>query len=91
MANSISAALVKTTPDHSDFAMLLGVADSSTYNGKGWPSWLSPPSFQEKCYFADMKVRSKRFTAPIFPKCTPPRPNKRMQAVEHLKLLWHVQ
>lgn len=48
--------LVKTRADHSDFAMILGVADSSTYDGRGLPSWLSPDEWQDICYVADMKV-----------------------------------
>ena len=46
--------MVVTTADNSDFSILVGVADSTTYGGTPYRSWDAPPGYQEKCYAADM-------------------------------------
>lgn len=53
MAQSLSNAMLVTTADNSDFRMIVGISDSSTY-GEDFPSWNTPPSYQQKCYMADM-------------------------------------
>lgn len=43
---SIAQKILHTELDHSDFMILVGVADSSTYGGAGDPSWLAPQAWQ---------------------------------------------
>eukprot|EP00892_Ulva_mutabilis_P000098 jgi/Ulvmu1/10089/UM006_0036.1 len=54
MAASLSNSIVVSTDDNSDFAMVTGVADSSTFDSPPYPSWLAPRAYEEKCYVADM-------------------------------------
>ena len=54
MAATLSAALLVTSADNSAFVMLVGVADSSTYGDIPYPSWATPPDYEQKCYAADM-------------------------------------
>ena len=56
MAKSLASTVLKSREDGSDFALLLGVADSTTYGAAAPPSWATPPSYQQKCYVADMQV-----------------------------------
>eukprot|EP00892_Ulva_mutabilis_P000075 jgi/Ulvmu1/10068/UM006_0015.1 len=51
---TLSNSLVVTSADNSKFSMLVGVADSTTYGGTPYVSWATPPSYQQKCYVADM-------------------------------------
>ena len=53
MASALSNSILMTTADNSDFKMLVGISDSSTYNNIS-PSWGTPASYQQKCYVADM-------------------------------------
>ena len=55
MASTLSAAMVVTSEDPADFVMLVGVADSSSFGSTPFPSWLTPPSYEEKCYIADIE------------------------------------
>eukprot|EP00892_Ulva_mutabilis_P000083 jgi/Ulvmu1/10075/UM006_0022.1 len=50
----LANAIMVTRADNSDFKMLIGVADSSTYGDDGFPSWGTPPEYQQKCYIADL-------------------------------------
>lgn len=43
---SLSQKILHTELDHSDFMILVGVSDSSTYGGKGEPSWVAPLTWQ---------------------------------------------
>eukprot|EP00892_Ulva_mutabilis_P000076 jgi/Ulvmu1/10069/UM006_0016.1 len=51
---TLSNSIVKTTADGSEFVMLVGVSDSSTYGAIPFTSWESPPDYSEKCYVADI-------------------------------------
>lgn len=53
-ASVLANAIMVTRADNSDFKMLIGVADSSTYGSEGFPSWNTPPAYQQKCYIADL-------------------------------------
>lgn len=53
-ASVLANAIMVTRADNSDFKMLIGVADSSTYGSDGFPSWNTPPAYQQKCYIADL-------------------------------------
>lgn len=53
-AATLANSIVKSRANNSDFAILIGVADSTTYEKAAYPSWLAPPAYQQKCYFADM-------------------------------------
>ena len=50
----VANAIMVTRADNSDFKMLIGVADSSTYGSDGFPSWKTPDAYQQKCYIADL-------------------------------------
>ena len=54
MGETLSNSMVVTRADNSDFKMLIGVADSSTYGDIPYTSWDAPPSYSQKCYVADM-------------------------------------
>ena len=54
-AAALSNSIVKSRANNTDFAILIGIADSSTYEKAAYPSWLAPPAYQQKCYFADMQ------------------------------------
>lgn len=56
MAKSLEATVLKSRDDGSDFWLLLGVGDSSAYGAAAPPSWEASPSYQDKCYVADMAV-----------------------------------
>ena len=43
---SIAQKILHTELDHSDFLILVGVSDSSTYGGAGEPSWMAPTAWQ---------------------------------------------
>eukprot|EP00892_Ulva_mutabilis_P000079 jgi/Ulvmu1/10071/UM006_0018.1 len=53
VAATLSNSIVKTTADGSDFIILVGVTDSSTY-GERVRTWDAPPEYSEKCYIGDM-------------------------------------
>eukprot|EP00892_Ulva_mutabilis_P000082 jgi/Ulvmu1/10074/UM006_0021.1 len=53
-AAALSNSIVKSRANNTDFAILIGVADSSTYEKAAYPSWLTPPAYQQKCYFANI-------------------------------------
>eukprot|EP00892_Ulva_mutabilis_P000072 jgi/Ulvmu1/10065/UM006_0012.1 len=54
MAATLSNSIVVSTADMSDFKLLVGVADSSAFGSIPYPSWATPPEYQEKCYIADL-------------------------------------
>eukprot|EP00892_Ulva_mutabilis_P000071 jgi/Ulvmu1/10064/UM006_0011.1 len=54
LAATLSNSMVVTRADNSDFVMLIGVADSSTYGAEAYTSWNAPPAYSQKCYIADM-------------------------------------
>jgi hypothetical protein len=43
---ALAQKILITELDHSDFMMLVGVSDSSTYGGVGLTSWQAPPTWQ---------------------------------------------
>ena len=55
-AESLVAAILHARDDDSDFKILLGVADSTTFNYR--PTWSALDSYQQKCYIGDMNVRT---------------------------------
>ena len=54
-AESLAASILVSRADDSDFRILLGVADSTTFNSR--TTWGALPSYQQKCYIGDMNVR----------------------------------
>lgn len=59
MANVMANSILTSTEDGSDFKILIGVADATTF-GDSEPSWDTPASYQEICYVGDMDVRSSK-------------------------------
>jgi hypothetical protein len=43
---ALAQKILHTELDHSDFMILVGVSDSSTYGGVGLTSWQAPPTWQ---------------------------------------------
>lgn len=53
-AESLAAAVLVSRADDSEFSLLVGVADKSTFSPA--PSWQALPAYQQKCYVADDEV-----------------------------------
>lgn len=59
-AESLAATILVSRDDDSDFKLLLGVADSTTFNTR--PTWQALDSYEQKCYIGDMDVRCSSFS-----------------------------
>ena len=53
---SLDQSILYHDANGSDYAQLVGVADSYTYGETSPPSWGAPASYQEICYVGDMTV-----------------------------------